>query len=159
MEALSIHRSFMERQVNMDSDDVRMNSELKRIKDLQEEMIRISNNPRDRLVVVLKSRVVTQGSVGKVVYADHNRNHCRVEFGNGERVSCALSSVDVIDWAPLPTLIPMVGERVINTQNGEVVVVAEWRAYEVRVQPPGLPEDTYTIDRTYVRRQDKFIQM
>jgi hypothetical protein len=159
MEALSIHKTFVDRQVNQNSDDVKLNAELKCVKELQEDMIRIKNNPRDRLVVVLKSRVVQPGAVGRVVYADYNRNHCRVEFGNGERVSCALSSVDVIDWAPLPPLIPMVGERVINRQNGEEVVVAEWRATEVRVQPPGLPEDTYTLDRAYVTRKESVIQM
>lgn len=159
IEALSIHRVFVERQVSQNSDDVMLNAELKRTKELLEETIRIRNNPRDRLVVVLKSRVVTYGSVGRAVYADNVRNHCRIEFGNGERVSCALSSVEVIDWAPLPPMIPMVGEHVINRQNGEEVVVAEWRVSEVRVQPPGLPVDTYTLDRAYVTRKDSIIQM
>lgn len=159
MEALSTHRSWVERQVQNDSDDVNLNALLKRIKEMQEEMARIKNNPRDHLVVVLKSRVVNQGAVGRVVYADHNRNHCRVEFGNGERVSCALSSVEVIDWAPLPPMIPMAGERVTNRKNGEEVVVVEWRAFEVRVQPPGRNEDTYTIDREYAVRKESVIGM
>jgi hypothetical protein len=159
MEALSIHRTYVENQAARDSDDVMLSAELKRVKELQEEMIRISNNPRDRLVVVLKSRVAQTGAVGRVVYADHNRNHCRIEFGNGERVSCALSSVDVIDWAPLPAFVPMVGERAVDTITGEEVVVAEWRSTEVRIQPIGLPEDTYTRDRAYVRRRESFIHM
>ena len=159
MEALSIHRNFVERQVDQNSDDVRLNAELKCIKGLQEDMARIKNNPRDRLVVVLKSRVVVQGAVGRVIYADHNRNHCRVEFGSGEKVSCALSSVDVIDWAPLPPMIPMVGERAVDTVTGEEVVVVDWRTTEVRVQPIGRPEDTYTRDRAYVTRKESVIQM
>jgi hypothetical protein len=159
VEALKIHHAFLERKANQNSDDARLNAELKRVKELMEDMTRVSNNPRDHLVVVLKSRVVDPGAVGRVVYADHNRNHCRVEFGNGERVSCALSSVEVIDWAPLPVLIPMVGERVVDTISGEEVVVAEWRANEVRVQPPGRPEDTYTRDREYVTRKESMIQM
>lgn len=159
MEILSIYRSSLERQADRNLDDVRLSAELKRVKELQEEMARIKNNPRDHLVVVLKSRVVNQGAVGRVTYADHNRNHCRVEFGPGERVSCSLSSVDVIDWAPLPAFVPMVGERVINMQNGEEVVVAEWRSNEVRVQPIGRPEDTYTLDRAYVQRRDVVIHM
>jgi hypothetical protein len=161
-EALSIHRSYVEGQLNRSSDDSMLNAELKRVKELQEEMVRISNNPRDRLVVVLKSRVVRTGAVGRVIYADHNRNHCRIEFGDGEKVekvSCALSSVDVIDWTPLPPMIPMAGERVMNRQNGEEVVVVEWRVNEVRVQPVGLSEDTYTLDRTYVVRKDSVIHM
>ena len=63
MEALSIHRTYVENQAARDSDDVMLSAELKRVKELQEEMIRISNNPRDRLVVVLKSRVAQTGAV------------------------------------------------------------------------------------------------
>lgn len=159
MEALSIYRSSLERQADRNLDDVRLSAELKRVKELQEDMARVKNNPRDRLVAVLKSRVVNQGAVGRVVYADHNRNHCRVEFGDGSKVSCALSSVEVIDWAPLPAFVPFVGERVTNTQNGEEVVVAEWRPNEVRIQPIGRPEDTYTIDRAYVQRKESVIHM
>ena len=159
MEALSIHRGWLERQASYHSDDVRLDAELKRVKELQEEMVRIKHNPRDHLVVVLKSRVVEYGAVGRVIYANHTRNQCRVEFGNGECVSCALSRVEVIDWIPLPAFVPHVGERVLDTQTGEEVVVAEWRSNEVRVQPPGLPEDTYTRDRACVQRKESTIQM
>ena len=160
LEALSIHRSFLEREIDRNpSDPVAVSAELNRVKDLQAAMVRVKNHPTDHLVVVVKSRKVMFGSVGRVVYANLERNHCRVQFGNGERVSCALSGVEVIDWDPLPAMIPMVGERVINRQTGEEVVVAEWRVSEVRVQPPGLPEDTYTLDREYVSRKESVINM
>ena len=145
--------------MNRSSDDVRLDAELKRVKELQEEMARIMNNPRGHLVVVLKSRVANPGAVGHVTYANHHKSHCRVEFGDGHKVSCSLSNVEVIDWAPLPAFVPMVGERVVDMITGEEVVVAEWRAFEVRVQPPGRPEDTYTRNREYVMRKESVIHM
>jgi hypothetical protein len=159
LEALSIHRIFLERQLSESPEDMQISAELKYTEETQREIIRILTNPRDRLVVVLKSRVVEPGSVGRVVYADHRRNHCRVEFGNGERVSCALSSVEVIDWKPLPVMIPMAGECVIDKNIGEEVVVVEWGFEKVQVQKLRCPGLTYDLNRKYVDRKESVINM
>lgn len=159
MRALSVHRSALERQADRHVDDARLSAELQKVKELQEEMTRVKKNPRDHWVVVLKSRVVQIGAVGRVVYIHNVRNLCKIEFGDGKKVYCSLANVEVIDWAPLPAFVPMAGERVTNTQNGEEVVVVEWKSNEARVQPIGRPQDTYTIDRAYAQRKDSVIHM
>jgi hypothetical protein len=159
LEALSIHERWLDRQVGQDSTDIRLDAEWKKVKELQEEMKQVAHNPRNRLVEVLKSRVVQYGAVGRVVYVHDDKNLCKVEFGNGEQVYVSRSNVNVIDWDPLPPIVPMVGELVVDQQTGEEVVAAEWRVTEVRVQPIGRPEDTYTRDRKYVSRRDAMIHM
>jgi hypothetical protein len=153
VQALKTHRDFLKRSQVGDESAIRA-QELVRVEQMLEQMAWVEKNPRGRLVEVTKSRAVEVGAVGRAVYADFNRNHCRVEFGNGERVSCALSSVVVIDWEPLPHWVPCVGERVVDFRTGQDLVVVEWMSNEVRVQPPGINEDTFRIDREYVRRSE-----
>jgi hypothetical protein len=159
LEAIQTHRDFLERRVDCKLDDIRLDAELKRTIELRDEMTNVRKNPRNHLVMVLQSRVAQYGAVGRVIYVNSKRNLCKIEFGGGEQVFCSLANVDVIDWAPLPTIIPMVGERVVDEQTGEEVVAVEWTVNEVRVQPPGRPEDTYARDRRYVKRLDSVIHM
>jgi hypothetical protein len=158
MNALEVHRNYLGEVVGTD-DDHPLAPQLRQTEAMIKEMGEIVRNPKGHWVEVLRSRMVEPGSVGKVVYADHGRNHCRVEFGIGERVSCALGNVEVIDWNPLPSFIPMPGTRIqINESEGDLIAL-EWAASQVRVVPVNRPAPIEMCEFWVARQQIRQINM